>query len=123
MKKLLLITIILLLQSFPSFGEWKEIYSYDDSVVFIEVDTIKKKGNLRYYNLLYDFFEPTSNQLSLSLINREKMNCETTVYEILREVYYLNSMGKGKIVSVEEGPSKSDIVWGERRIVFNNICK
>ena len=46
MKKLLLITIILLLQSFPSFGEWKKMYSTSDGVSFIDTDTIMKNEGL-----------------------------------------------------------------------------
>ena len=69
MKKLLLITIIILLQSFPSFGEWKKVGSIDTGVVYIEIDTIRKKGDKVYYNLLIDYYE-LGNSGSLSKINR-----------------------------------------------------
>lgn len=99
MKKLLLITIILLLQSFPSFGEWEEIDSNEDGVYFIEVDTIRKKGDLVYFNTLTDNFEPDASIYnSLSSTMRRVINCKTKQAKRLRSVNYLNSMGRGKIV-------------------------
>ena len=98
MKKLFLITIILLLQSFPSFGEWKELFSNSDGVHLIEVNTIRKNGNLIYYNSLTDFYEPQSDRGgSLSKINRSVVNCKTKKHKRLRSTYYFDSMGKGKI--------------------------
>ena len=98
MKKLFLITIILLLQSFPSFGEWKKLHSNKEGVYFIEVDTIRKNGDLIYFNDLEDYYEPQSmGGSSLSKINRMVMNCKTKKSKGLRSTYYFDSMGKGKI--------------------------
>jgi len=98
MKKLFLITIILLLQSFPSFGEWKKSHSNSKGVYLIEVNTIRKNGDLIYYNSLTDFYEPQSMYgSSLSEISRTVMNCKTKKRKRLRSTYYFGSMGKGKI--------------------------
>ena len=99
MKKLFLITLILLFQSFPSYGEWKEVNSDSEGVYFIEVDTVRKNGDLIYFNELNDFYGPSSTfDNSLSQIRRLVVNCKTKEIKQLRNIYYLNSMGKGKIV-------------------------
>jgi len=101
MKKLFLITIILLLPSFPSFGEWKKIGDFDfgsnGGVIFIDVDTIRKKGDLIYYNILEDYYEPFGVDNELSQLSRHKMNCKTENHQRLRSVGYKNSMGKGEV--------------------------
>jgi len=98
MKKLLLITIILLIQSFSSFGEWKKVGSNNDGEFFINSDTIIKNKDLIYFDFLQNFFEPNIES-SLSLIGRDVMNCKSKKYRSLRWVYYFELMGKGKVVS------------------------
>ena len=61
--------LIFSFQTFPSFGEWKRVGSIDTGVIFIEIDTIRKKGDLVYYNLLIDYYK-LGNFGSLSKINR-----------------------------------------------------
>ena len=129
MKKLFLITLILLLQSFPSFGEWKEIYSDDDGVVFIEVDTLRKNKGLIYYNSLKDFYKPHIYQ-SLSSIRRGVLDCKKVKVKSFRILYYQQSMGRGKVVykynHIENNNDKwSDFytVSGEMSFHYKFLCK
>jgi hypothetical protein len=99
MKKIFLIIIILLLQSFPSFGEWKEIGKTEYSTHFLEGDTIRVKGNLIYFNSLIDFFEPQQTDNSfLSQMKRNVIDCKNSLLLPLRIINYKRSMGRGKIV-------------------------
>ena len=130
MKKLLLITIILLLQSFPSFGEWEKIGEYDigsnSGVIFIEVDTMRKKGDLIYYNILNDFYEPYGSKSSLSELVRSKMNCKTKEYQTLRTVEYKNSMGKGDVTFEMDFRDLNMIWWMEGSVIdlhYKYICR
>ena len=111
MKKLFLITLTLLLLSSPSFGEWKEVGQNYDGVSFIEIDTVRKKGNLSYYNWMQDFFEPKS--FGLSSKGRGVMNCKTKKYKEFFSKYYDESMGRGKMNSmIDDDDSWSDFMPG-----------
>ena len=60
--------------------------------------TIRKNGDLIYFNDLTDFYEPQSmGDGSLSVIDRMVMNCKTKKIKVFRSTYYFDSMGKGKI--------------------------
>ena len=125
MKKLLLITIILLLKSFPSFGEWKELGSTSEGVHFIEKDTIRKNKELTHFNGLTDFFEPNI-EFSLSSIYRSVINCKSKKFRIIRMVNYLDSMGKGKIVFEFTFEVKKMIEFeegGNYKLFYKYICK
>ena len=52
MNKLLIFTIIFLLQSFSSFGKWVKYENHYVGNTYIEEDTISKRGDLVYVNLL-----------------------------------------------------------------------
>ena len=129
MKKLLLITIILLLQSFPSFGEWKKMYSTSDGVSFINTDTIMKNEGLIYYDLLTNYFEPKrifdSTNTSLSYIVRSVMNCKTKKIRRIRAVFYLEPMGNGRDVQILHYDNYWDDLKGKAAYVYiyNFLCK
>ena len=123
MKKLFLITIILLLQSFPSFGEWKKVGSDNSGEFFINSDTIMKNDDLIYFDFLQNFLEPNIKS-SLSLIGRDVMNCKTKKYRGLRFVYYFDPMGKGKVVSQITFDNKEMIdINVTDDLFYNFLCK
>ena len=71
-------------------------------MIFIEVDTIRNKGDVIYYNILIDNYEPRGIHSELSSLGRHEMNCKTKQYLILRTVGFKNSMGKGKIIGEKD---------------------
>ena len=117
MKKLFLITLTLLFLSSPSFGEWKEIDSDNDGVIFIEADTLRNKENLVYFNALTDFYEPQfSSKTVLSTISRMVIDCRNRKIKYLRTVWFKGSMGRGEIDAefgsydwIEDGWEKGSI--------------
>ena len=124
MKKLFLITIILLLQSFPSFGKWKKVLSTSYGVYFINSDTIMKNEDLIYYDTLLNYFEPNIKS-SLSQIDRTVMNCKTKKYRGVRFVSYFEPMGKGKVVYEYNfiGKSMVDVKNEEMNLFYDLLCK
>jgi hypothetical protein len=119
MNKLFLITIILILQSFPSFGEWKKIDMGDTEGIgtsFIEIDTIRKNGETFYFNTLLDFFEPKTKFGILSIVNRDIINCKTNEYKSVWRTEYKKSMGKGN--SFDD--YKTDDKWSKIQFNFDN---
>ena len=129
MKKLLLITIILILQSFPSFGEWKKMYSKSDGVSFINTDTIMQNEGLIYYDLLTNYFEPKrifdSTNTSLSYIVRSAINCKTKKFRGIRAVLYLDPMGNGKDLHIRHIDNDWFDLKGEGGYgpIYNFLCK
>jgi len=95
LKNLIFVTVILSFLSSPSFGEWKEVGQNSDGVRFIEIDTVRKKESLSYYNFLMDYFEPSIGG-DLSTKGREVINCKTKKFKILTQYYFKESMGRGK---------------------------
>jgi hypothetical protein len=77
MKKLLLITIILLLQSFPSFGEWKKVTQSKDKLYtsYLDFDNVvKKDGHILIWNLTD--FSKKDEYGHLSHIEYLKVDCK-----------------------------------------------
>ena len=122
MKKLFLITLTLLFLSSPSFGEWKEVDQNVDGVYFIEIDTVRKKGNLSYYNWMADFFEPMG--WGLSAKGRDVINCETKKYKRFFSKYYDESMGRGKMNRMFDDDDRwKDFMTGSiRDKYFKLVC-
>jgi len=129
MKKLFLITIILILQSFPSFGEWKKMYSTSDGVGFIKKEKIMKNKGIIYYDLLTNYFEPKKiydlTNTSLSSIERSAINCKTKEIRRIRAVFYLEPMGNGRDVQILHYDNYWDDLKGKAAYVYiyNFLCK
>ena len=100
MKNLIFVTVILSFLSSPSFGEWKEVGQNSDGVYFIEIDTVRKKGNLSYFNVIGDFFE--SDGYGLSSKGREVIDCTTKEHKEFTKKWYEESMGRGKVNHTSE---------------------
>lgn len=124
MKKSLIFTIILLLQSFPSFGKWVKYENHYVGNTYIEEDTISKRGDLVYVNLLYDFLKPNPFvDNSLSNFHRIVVNCKNFTFKNIVSIYYKRSMGRGKIIK-EERFRTDDKFYDLMSIVdFKNLPK
>ena len=108
MKKLFLITIILLFQSFPSFGEWVKVEQGNISNLYIEEDTITKRGDLVYVNMLDDYLKPNPYTNSLSVFFRIVINCKDLTYKNIKTIDFKRSMGRGEIIYEKNYSSKRE---------------
>ena len=103
MKKLFFITIILLLQSFPSFGEWVEVNKDKRTTSYIEEDSLMKRGDLIYVNILVNHITPHYGRLSS--FHRTVINCKESTFKSIKSIYYKRSMGRGEIIQETTFPS------------------
>ena len=122
MKNLIFVTVILSFLSSPSFGEWKEVGQNIDGVYLIEIDTVRKNGNLSYYNDIGDFFE--SKGYGLSSKGRSVINCKTKEYKRLSQKWYEESMGRGEVTHTSFVTDRwyefdSDSIIGK---IFKLVC-
>ena len=102
MKKLLLITIILLFQSFPSFGEWKHMStSTKGNKTYVDTDTIRNIDGSKLFWILVDF-KKKDNFGDLSEKSYVKLDCKNFRYMYLDRTFFSLPMGKGK--STVDGP-------------------
>ena len=109
MKKLLLITIILLLQSFPSFGEWKKVTQSKDKLYtsYLDFDNVVKKDG---YKLIWNLTDNTKKDEYeyQSYIEYMKVDCKLFKYKILVSHMYECQMGD---CTPKETNDVEDIKW------------
>ena len=87
---------------------------------------MRKKGDLIYYNILKDFYEPYGSKGSLSQLSRHKMNCKTKEHQTLRTVGYKNSMGKGDVTFEMDFRDLKMMRWMEGSSIelhYKYICR
>ena len=98
MKKTIL--TILLLGIFPSisYSEWMKVGSDSEKISYIELDTVKHKDAITYFNLMFDYFEPKNGSV-LSVISNIAVDCNIDMYRTLQISTYNRSMAKGQIIN------------------------
>ena len=106
MNKLLIATFLILFSSsaFSDFnwklmGETKNADKY-----YIDLSSIEKDNNKRFYIRLRDYGETDDNGENSSLIFVET-NCENMESRFLKDVYFKDNMGKGVYITLDK---KSD---------------
>ena len=106
MKKIIL--IIFLLNSTNAFADynWKKITkSTKGHVDFIDLNSIKRLGNKVFYNRLRDYIKP-NKWGDLSSIIYIEINCTNFDQRYLKDLYFDQPMGNGKITTVNNETSE-----------------
>ena len=102
MKKLFLITIILLLQSFPSFGKWVELGQTDnkEQTYYVSYENIKIKDSKVYFFELKDNLIPKtmSSKIYMSTEQYNYYDCKSHKVKFFNIRYFDQPMGKGNNV-------------------------
>lgn len=102
MKKLLLITIILLLQSYPSFGKWVEYNRSENKQItfYFSYENIKKIGSEVYFFQLLDHLIPqtVSSKIFMSSEQYITYNCKNKKIKFFYFKMFDQPMGKGNVV-------------------------
>ena len=98
MKKIII--ILLLSYSISGFAvKWEKIIQgYDGNSIYIDLDSIEKKGSRIYYSNLIDFLEP--KQKGYSVVSKFKVDCGEEQMSWLSTTYFSQQMGKGEITSI-----------------------
>jgi hypothetical protein len=100
------LTFFVLLFSSSVVAEWTLIAhsDYGDSF-FVEYDTIKKENEYVYYWELVNY--PSSLQDNIySAKNYFVLDCKKYLFKFLKDIYFSEEMGKGKIISQSEVPDE-----------------
>jgi hypothetical protein len=88
--KLFLIAL-LVLSSGPAYAEWKFLVtSSDGASVYVDLDTIRRKGNLVKLWLLWDSKKPREAEGKSYLSSRDQwqVDCEEERYRVLASTWY-----------------------------------
>ena len=97
----LLITL-LVLSSVPAYAEW-ELVSGDDEAgltVYVDRDTIRRKGNLVKMWQLYDYktVQAVAGDSLLSIKRQNEYDCAEERTRMLAYTWFSSNMGKGRVV-------------------------
>ena len=97
----LLITL-LVLSSGPAYAEW-ELSSGDDEAgltVYVDRDTIRRKGNLVKMWQLYDYktVQTVAGDSLLSIQRHNEYDCTEERTRMLAYTWFSSNMGKGRVV-------------------------
>jgi hypothetical protein len=101
MKRLLLITL-LVLNSGPVYAEWVLTSGNDDAglTVYVDPDTIRRKGNLVTMWQLYDYktIQTVAGDSLLSIKRYNEYDCTEERTRMLAYTWFSGNMGSGKVV-------------------------
>jgi len=102
MKRLFIITFVIIFYSSHSYSDWFKSGVDDEKISYIEKDTIKHKKSITYFNLMFDYFEPKGGDV-LSTINSLAVDCKINMFKTLQISTYNRSMAKGQIAETFNG--------------------
>lgn len=97
MKKLLL-TLILVFASTSAIADWTKVGVEDESTIYTDTSTIRKKGDLIKIWSLYDFKEAKnmSGKTYLSMEKQYEIDCAKGLARAMYIIYYAQKMGGGE---------------------------
>jgi hypothetical protein len=97
MKKLLL-TLILVFASTSAIADWTKVGVEDESTIYTDTSTIRKKGDLIKIWSLYDFKEAKnmSGKTYLSMEKQYEIDCAKGLTRAMYIIYYAQKMGGGE---------------------------
>jgi len=97
----LLITL-LLLSSIPAYAEWVLVSGDDEAglTVYVDPDTILRKGNLVKMWQLYDYktVQAVAGDSLLSIQRQNEYDCTDERTRMLAFTWFSSNMGKGRVV-------------------------
>jgi hypothetical protein len=99
MKQLILITFLVLNQG-TAYADWLPFGTTEDGVIYIDLDNIRRKGNVvKIWTLTDEKSEqPKNGQSYLSTQLHHQYDCEEETVRFLAMFYRSEKMGEGKLV-------------------------
>ena len=97
MKRLFLV-ILLLLSSGPAYSEWMSLFATEEGAVYVDRDTLRRKGELVKTWYLFDFKVARTvwGDSNLSTKVQIEFNCAEARMRKLSSTYFSGNMGSGK---------------------------
>ena len=125
-KKISFLFVILFLFPLNSLAEfnWKRVGENTDGTVFyVDKNSLKKNGNRIYFFSMMDYARPVDGVLSTRIY--QEGNCADYSFRYLKDFYYDQPMGNGKIVGQidEMGKWVANIPGSLNETVFEYLCK
>ena len=130
MKKIFLITLILLLQSFPSYSEWTFVVKGNNGQTFNYVDLkrIRTDKDFKYFWSLMDLNEKNKFGIQ-SYLTFFKVECKLLRYKFLTQQRFETNMGKGQPIEIiPSEPNEEKVKWrypkpnGMIEKILNRVC-
>ena len=112
----LLFTFMFISTSYAEWN-WTKFAGSDFDTVYIDFTRIKRVDNLIYYYTLTDYVEPVGwNKTVFSNIGYEKINCNTSMTQIIQIQNFYIAMGKGEmtLTDLTEEDRSQWISWKDR---------
>ena len=128
MKRLLLITL-LVLNSGPVYAEWVLTSGNDDAglTVYVDPDTIHRKGNLVKMWQLYDYktIQTVAGDSLLSIKRYNEYDCTEERTRMLAYTWFSGNMGTGHVVySTPDEQQWEPVVQGSiNRALWRVACR
>ena len=100
MKRLLLIAL-LVLSSAPAYAEWVQIDKTNDGMtIYIDPDTIRRKGNLVKMWKLFDHMtmQTKSGVSFFSIKGQDEFDCSGERSRVLAATFFRDNRGRGMVV-------------------------
>jgi hypothetical protein len=106
-RRLLLITL-LLLSSGPAYAEWVSVGTDDKLTLYVDPDTIRRKGDLvKMWSLLdYKTIQTSSGGSYLSTKQQSEYDCTDERERLIVFAAFSGSMGSGKVVFLNQTEDK-----------------
>jgi hypothetical protein len=107
MKRLCLV-ILLLLYSGPAYSEWMSLFATEEGTVYVDRDTVRRKGELVKMWYLFDFkvARTVGGDSNLSSKLQIEFDCGEERMRKLASTYFSGNMGSGKANYTISDPSK-----------------
>jgi len=104
---LLLVLTLLFLSSGPVYAEWVEIGDTDEFSVYVDPDTIRRKGDLvKMWNLIdYKTAQASRGSSFLSLKGQQEYDCAEERVRAIASTTFLGNMGSGKVDGTDSNES------------------
>ncbi len=98
-----IVVLLLLMVSTNVFAEWTKIASVNDNTVYIDIGSIKRKGNKVKVWYLYDFntVRKFENYNYLSQVQHDEFDCKDTTSRMLDYYWYSGNKRSGGVVYSE----------------------
>jgi hypothetical protein len=104
LPRLFLITLLLLLSSGPAYAEWMSLGSSKGDggyAVYVDPDTVRRKGDLVKMWLLLDFKTEQTTAASVSYLSsrsQRQFDCTEERYRIIAFTHFSGNMGSGNAI-------------------------
>lgn len=106
-----LILIVLMLVATPAAAEWTMIQTSDNENVYVDFDTLQKRGDLVTVSTLNDYsFAQQKKELSTQF--SELHDCKHKKFKALSISYYAENMAKGNVIEAFSF-NEPDVAWSD----------